>query len=246
MDQTHGLLHHIHRAANENMEVIKLRTLCHPSLARAHWRLMLSVNELWWERQKSVKNTLPEWANSIFFLFLIFFFHNKTFCLLFSRFSRRHSLTYRVKSAHKVKLTDKQLLQWMVPILLVMLIYLGTWTLSATPSAEVVRLKIYLSCSRWLALAVTARIYFSRFFAFFYSRRDNINGGARVRANRLTVICPRKLRTVDNDTCSPIFLFALRPFPFETFRFQTLEIVIRLSSVSIHFPFSLYPFFVRR
>lgn len=50
----------------------------------------------------------------------------------------RVSLTYRVKSAHKVKLTDKQLLQWMVPILLVMLIYLGTWTLSDTPSAEVV------------------------------------------------------------------------------------------------------------
>lgn len=48
----------------------------------------------------------------------------------------RVSLTYRVKSAHKVKLTDKQLLQWMVPILLVMLIYLGTWTLSAPPYAE--------------------------------------------------------------------------------------------------------------
>ncbi|XP_017783461.1 PREDICTED: probable G-protein coupled receptor CG31760 [Nicrophorus vespilloides] len=48
----------------------------------------------------------------------------------------RVSLTYRVKSAHKVKLTDKQLLQWMVPILLVMLIYLSTWTLSATPVAE--------------------------------------------------------------------------------------------------------------
>ncbi|GLV34665.1 uncharacterized protein CBL_09145 [Carabus blaptoides fortunei] len=48
----------------------------------------------------------------------------------------RVSLTYRVKSAHKVKLTDKQLLQWMVPILLVMLIYLGTWTLSAPPVAE--------------------------------------------------------------------------------------------------------------
>ncbi|XP_055550047.1 probable G-protein coupled receptor CG31760 isoform X2 [Wyeomyia smithii] len=48
----------------------------------------------------------------------------------------RVSLTYRVKSAHKVKLTDKQLLQWMVPILLVMLIFLGTWTLSAPPFAE--------------------------------------------------------------------------------------------------------------
>lgn len=50
----------------------------------------------------------------------------------------RVSLTYRVKSAHKVKLTDQQLLQWMVPILLVMLIYLGTWTISATPFAEVI------------------------------------------------------------------------------------------------------------
>ncbi|ALC39992.1 CG31760 [Drosophila busckii] len=50
----------------------------------------------------------------------------------------RVSLTYRVKSAHKIKLNDQQLLQWMVPILLVMLIYLGTWTISATPFAEVI------------------------------------------------------------------------------------------------------------
>lgn len=28
------------------------------------------------------------------------------------------------------------MLQWMIPILLVMLIYLSTWTLSATPTAE--------------------------------------------------------------------------------------------------------------
>lgn len=56
----------------------------------------------------------------------------------------RVSLTYRVKSAHKVKLTDKQLLQWMVPILLVMLIYLGTWTLSAPPIAEQISDKIGL------------------------------------------------------------------------------------------------------
>ncbi|VVC90381.1 unnamed protein product [Leptidea sinapis] len=48
------------------------------------------------------------------------------------------SLTYRVKSAHKLKLTDKQLLQWMAPILLIMLVYLGTWTLSAPPDAEVI------------------------------------------------------------------------------------------------------------
>ncbi|KAE8747621.1 hypothetical protein FOCC_FOCC005600, partial [Frankliniella occidentalis] len=51
----------------------------------------------------------------------------------------RVSLTYRVKSAHKIKLTDKQLLQWMFPILLVMLIFLGAWTLSAPPQAEVIK-----------------------------------------------------------------------------------------------------------
>ncbi|XP_013200885.1 probable G-protein coupled receptor CG31760 [Amyelois transitella] len=51
----------------------------------------------------------------------------------------RVSLTYRVKSAHKLKLTDKQLLQWMAPILLIMLVYLGTWTLSAPPDAEVIK-----------------------------------------------------------------------------------------------------------
>uniref|UniRef100_A0A336LQJ2 Phosphodiesterase n=1 Tax=Culicoides sonorensis TaxID=179676 RepID=A0A336LQJ2_CULSO len=61
------------------------------------------------------------------------------FCLTYTALlmkTWRVSLTYRVKSAHKVKLTDKQLLQWMVPILLVMVIYLGTWTLSATPYAD--------------------------------------------------------------------------------------------------------------
>ncbi|SPP79222.1 blast:Probable G-protein coupled receptor CG31760 [Drosophila guanche] len=56
----------------------------------------------------------------------------------------RVSLTYRVKSAHKIKLNDQQLLQWMVPILLVMLIYLGTWTISATPYAEVIYDKHHL------------------------------------------------------------------------------------------------------
>lgn len=68
-------------------------------------------------------------------------------------FVRRVSLTYRVKSAHKVKLTDKQLLQWMVPILLVMLIYLGTWTVSAPPYAEVIAdnhdLKFYQCSYNW-------------------------------------------------------------------------------------------------
>ena len=43
--------------------------------------------------------------------------------LLYSRVS----LTYRVKSAHKLKLTDNQLLQWMIPIILIMAIFLSTW-----------------------------------------------------------------------------------------------------------------------
>ena len=49
------------------------------------------------------------------------------------------TLTYRVKSAHKLKLTDKQLLQWLSPILLIMGVYLATWTISDPPDGE----KIY-------------------------------------------------------------------------------------------------------
>ena len=45
----------------------------------------------------------------------------------------RVNLTFRMKSAHKIKLTDKQLLQWLFPILLVMVIYLSAWTLSDPP-----------------------------------------------------------------------------------------------------------------
>ena len=48
----------------------------------------------------------------------------------------RVSLTYRVKSAHKLKLTDQQLLQWMVPIMLVATVYLGAWTASDPPTGE--------------------------------------------------------------------------------------------------------------
>jgi len=47
----------------------------------------------------------------------------------------RVNLTFRVKSAHKLKLTDKQLLQWLFPILLVMMVYLTAWTLSDPPHA---------------------------------------------------------------------------------------------------------------
>lgn len=65
----------------------------------------------------------------------------------------RVSLTYRVKSAHKVKLTDKQLLQWMVPILLVMVIYLSSWTISDPPYAIVIAdssgLKFYQCSFNW-------------------------------------------------------------------------------------------------
>ncbi|XP_037071907.1 probable G-protein coupled receptor CG31760 [Pollicipes pollicipes] len=59
---------------------------------------------------------------------------------MFDQVSRsRVSLTYRVKSAHKLKLTDKQLLQWLFPILLIMIIYLSSWTISDPPKAVVVR-----------------------------------------------------------------------------------------------------------
>lgn len=61
---------------------------------------------------------------------------NFGFCITYSALllkTWRVSLTYRVKSAHKIKLTDKQLLQWLFPILLVMAIYLAAWTISDTP-----------------------------------------------------------------------------------------------------------------
>ncbi|KAG1665823.1 putative G-protein coupled receptor [Nymphon striatum] len=63
---------------------------------------------------------------------------NLGFCVTYSALllkTWRVSLTYRVKSAHKLKLTDKQLLQWLFPILLVIVIYLSTWTLSTPPRA---------------------------------------------------------------------------------------------------------------
>lgn len=63
------------------------------------------------------------------------------FCVTFSSLlmkTWRVSLTYRVTSAHKIKLTDKQLLQWLTPILLIVLVYLGAWTLSATPGTDVI------------------------------------------------------------------------------------------------------------
>ncbi|XP_076361072.1 putative G-protein coupled receptor CG31760 isoform X2 [Tachypleus tridentatus] len=60
------------------------------------------------------------------------------FCITYSALllkTWRVSLTYRVKSAHKLKLTDKQLLQWLFPILFIMGIYLGSWTISSPPEA---------------------------------------------------------------------------------------------------------------
>ncbi|XP_013794665.1 probable G-protein coupled receptor CG31760, partial [Limulus polyphemus] len=60
------------------------------------------------------------------------------FCLTYSGLllkTWRVSLTYRVKSAHKLKLTDRQLLQWLFPILFIMGIYLGSWTISSPPEA---------------------------------------------------------------------------------------------------------------
>uniref|UniRef100_A0A2H8THM9 Putative G-protein coupled receptor CG31760 n=1 Tax=Melanaphis sacchari TaxID=742174 RepID=A0A2H8THM9_9HEMI len=60
------------------------------------------------------------------------------FCITYSALlmkTWRVSLTYRVKSAHKLKLTDKQLLQWMTPILVIILVYMGAWTFSDPPQA---------------------------------------------------------------------------------------------------------------
>ena len=72
----------------------------------------------------------------------------------------RVNLTYRVKSAHKLKLTDKQLLQWTLPVILIMVgvnndklimfsttisfakvIYLSTWTISDPPNTVDVELE---------------------------------------------------------------------------------------------------------
>ncbi|XP_050522426.1 probable G-protein coupled receptor CG31760 [Daktulosphaira vitifoliae] len=58
------------------------------------------------------------------------------FCITYSALlmkTWRVSLTYRVKSAHKLKLTDNQLLQWMAPILGIILVYMGAWTFSDPP-----------------------------------------------------------------------------------------------------------------
>lgn len=64
------------------------------------------------------------------------------FCITYSALllkTWRVSLTYRVKSAHKLKLTDQQLLHWLFPIMLVMGIYLGAWIVSAAPQAVHIR-----------------------------------------------------------------------------------------------------------
>ncbi|KAF2361827.1 GPCR family 3 C-terminal protein [Trinorchestia longiramus] len=64
------------------------------------------------------------------------------FCITFSSLlmkTWRVSLTYRVKSAHKLKLTDNQLLHWLTPILLIMVIYLGAWTISDPPQGVVIK-----------------------------------------------------------------------------------------------------------
>jgi len=43
-----------------------------------------------------------------------------------------------VKSAHKLKLTDQQLLSWMLPIIFVIVVYLGAWTASSPPTGETI------------------------------------------------------------------------------------------------------------
>ncbi|XP_022672715.1 probable G-protein coupled receptor CG31760 isoform X2 [Varroa destructor] len=64
------------------------------------------------------------------------------FCITYSALllkTWRVSLTYRVKSAHKLKLTDHQLLHWLFPILLEVAIFLGTWTISSPPEGVYIK-----------------------------------------------------------------------------------------------------------
>lgn len=49
----------------------------------------------------------------------------------------RISGLFRVKSAHKIKLTDRQLLQWMFPVLFIMVIYLGAWSAGSPAAPEI-------------------------------------------------------------------------------------------------------------
>ncbi|CAL8109338.1 unnamed protein product [Orchesella dallaii] len=55
-----------------------------------------------------------------------------TYTALYMKLCRVY-LTFRVKSAHKIKLTEKHLLHWMSPIMVIMLLYLFAWTISDPP-----------------------------------------------------------------------------------------------------------------
>lgn len=94
------------------------------------FRILCNVYSVTYENVEVMRSEIENYFTCLWYVEIY------CFILLIKIKISRVSLTYRVKSAHKVKLTDKQLLQWMVPILLVMLIYLGTWTLSAPPVAE--------------------------------------------------------------------------------------------------------------
>ncbi|OQV15352.1 putative G-protein coupled receptor [Hypsibius exemplaris] len=69
-----------------------------------------------------------EWTRHLGFLI--------TYSSLFMKTWRISGL-FRVKSAHKIKLSDKQLLQWMCPILLIMIIYLASWSAGAPAAPEI-------------------------------------------------------------------------------------------------------------
>ena len=119
---------------------------------RSHKFTLHFLSVCWWLRCRPSRFHLPMNNSARFIIQMTFgiwrresFYHfvpsptlRKGFCITYTALlmkTWRVSLTYRVKSAHKVKLTDKQLLQWMVPILLVMGIYLGTWTAAEPPHA---------------------------------------------------------------------------------------------------------------
>ena len=113
--QAHGLLSDIHCSSDEDLEVVYLD--CDASIA---W-LLKCVCSTCIKRRDDHHIMAPEW---IWPTEWCFHCHVFVKCARSTCFTWHHgvrvNLTYRVKSAHKLKLTDKQLLQWTLPILLIM------------------------------------------------------------------------------------------------------------------------------
>ncbi|CAG7718790.1 unnamed protein product [Allacma fusca] len=101
-----------------------------------------------------------------------------TYTALYMKLCRVY-LTFRVKSAHKIKLTEKHLLHWMSPIMVIMLLYLFAWTLSSPPGIQVMETtdkKRFIQCVyNWWdhALATGEVIFLSYGVWICYRIREN-------------------------------------------------------------------------